>query len=127
MKIIKDNRLEQALNKLPTFENEELCEIYYNLNAWQWDDRLGEKPIGFDEMPIVARFKRGKFDYADPICQVITEIVGEKELLKHWHLKGLKRTEKEFNTFWNCHIVQQKLGIVLQPPAFPNNVGRNDS
>lgn len=127
MKIVKDRQLEKALNKLPMFTNEELCEIYHNANSWNWDERLGEKPIGFDKMPNISRFERSKYDYSNPICEVITAIVGKKELLRHWHLKGLNKTEKEFNTFWNCQVVQEKLGLVLQPPAFPNDVGRNNS
>lgn len=42
--------------KLNSLSTEELCEIYYNLNGFEWDERIGEKPEGFDDLP-TRRFK----------------------------------------------------------------------
>ena len=42
--------------KSNSLTTEELCEIYYNLNGFRWDNRIGEKPEGFDNLP-TRRYK----------------------------------------------------------------------
>lgn len=34
---------------------DDLAEIYCKLNGWVWDDRLGDKPEGFDQMPVIEK------------------------------------------------------------------------
>lgn len=45
------NKFEDVFTKIINLSTEELCEVYYNLNGYRWDDRIGEKPEGFDDLP----------------------------------------------------------------------------
>jgi hypothetical protein len=40
-----------AFKDVSNYSNEEICKMIYNLNGWNWDERVGEKPDGFDQMP----------------------------------------------------------------------------
>lgn len=39
-----------AIRNLNNFSNEELCDIYCNIENYEWDRRLGSKPIIFDSL-----------------------------------------------------------------------------
>ena len=134
MKIIKDICLQEALKKIPTFNQAELCEIYSNANSWGWDERLGEMPDEFYKLPeynwkLLHMFirRRTRYDYIHPICEAIRAIVGEKELLRYHNVHNLKRTNEEFEQTWNRWQAEKALGIVLYPPVEPNDVCGNDS
>lgn len=77
---------------------------YCRLNGWEWDDLLGPKPKGFDDLPNYDR-KRGmpfhkslpsKQDYIDPAINAIRSIIGEANASRcHWKF-SLGRTEEEW-------------------------------
>lgn len=122
-----------ALQKLALCNKEILCEIYQKVNSFQWDSRLGEKPEMFDSLPEfnwkwyhIFR-KETKWKYVRPICQAITAIVGEKELLRYHHIHNLGKTDEEFEQFWNIWQIERVTGKVLQPLKVPNNISRNNS
>lgn len=101
-----------ALGKeLEKYSKRELCEIYSNVNRWKWDERLGEKPERFDDLPKynihwwhkLAK-RKTKADYLDPILYTIQCMLGHEEYL-HWlHVETEKTmTEEEFQQFWKRH------------------------
>lgn len=92
---------------LKSFSQDELCEIYHNVNEWRWDDRLGDKPEGFDSLPDfnwrlrhkIAR-RKTKEEIIGPVFREIKKLVPEKELLRHHHIVNLGRTNEEFEKWW---------------------------
>ena len=96
--------------KLNSLTTEELCEIYYNLNCFRWDDRIGEKPDGFDDLPRnrfkwYHRFTRKttKRDYVEPMLMIVKDILPEKDY-SHWlNVKKYKMmTNEQFERFWRA-------------------------
>lgn len=53
---------------------------YNRLTNWEWDELLGPKPDGFDEMPRISKrrlFRRrapSKFDYISAAMEVLREV-----------------------------------------------------
>lgn len=90
---------------LSRFTEEELCQIYDNLNSWRWDDRLGEKPNGWDNLPnfrstrIGERLFNSKFKIITPIKHEIVCMVGNKKL-HEWHwIHNLHKTKEEYEAW----------------------------
>ena len=65
---------------------------YCRLNSWEWDEIIGPKPDGFDELPWYdnRKFKkfrkkiRTKSDYLTPAIEGIKSIIGEANLSRYW-------------------------------------------
>ena len=101
------NCLENKSQTLKKYSQTELCEIYHQLNSWEWDDRLGEKPEGYDDL-IGWRYKwyhvftrpKTKYEVITPIINEIKMIVPRKELLRHHHLVNIGSTNEEFEKWW---------------------------
>ena len=93
------------------FSQKELCEIYHNLSTWEWDERLGNKPLGFDMLPNYNyRFihklikRKTKSDIIGPIIKHIKTLVPHKEILRHHHIYNLRKTNDQFESWWqNVH------------------------
>lgn len=76
---------------------ERLAQAYQRLMRLEWDDLVGEKPPGFDNMPptgkrrLFRKRKPGRFDYTYPASETIREILGPAQLsqllwtLNHGH------------------------------------------
>ena len=47
--------LQEAMEVVQHFSDDELCEIYENVNSYKWEHRLGEKPAGFDSLDMYNR------------------------------------------------------------------------
>ena len=89
------------------FSKQELIEIGDKLNHWQWDERLGPSPHGWDSMPNIAKSFTGrwrpfrktspnKYDTMRPLVREINWYVSTYDFLKfHW-LHNLGKTEQEF-------------------------------
>ena len=97
--------------KLEAYSIEELCEIYCNLNSYKWDDRIGEKPEGFDELP-KRRFKWWhtftrkvtKEDIVEPYFYFVKSMIPEREISYYWNVvKHKTMSKKEFEIFWKKH------------------------
>lgn len=79
---IKKNHPE-AMVDLTNFTNKQLQEIYESVNAFEWNDLLGEKPEGFDKLPKFRRkwwyfwIERTKEDYTFPIWQMANLLLSE--------------------------------------------------
>lgn len=76
---------------------------YCRLNTYEWDEILGPKPDGFDNLPKWAKKKwpfskkkRTKSDYVRPAMRAIERIIGETNCSRCWWVYGLGRTEEEW-------------------------------
>lgn len=88
------------------FTTKELLEIYDNLNGGTWDERIGEKPEGFDNMESykpdsflnILMNRRYKEDTQLRVImswlRAIDGIVPELEMEKHFQKKGSPFTEE---------------------------------
>ncbi|MEG1205183.1 MAG: hypothetical protein RSD74_02000 [Angelakisella sp.] len=72
------NKAKLAIYSLP---KNELVEIYYKLNSWQWDERLGEKPDGWEMLPMYncklihkIMKRRTRSDYITPLFKAVSYI-----------------------------------------------------
>lgn len=63
---------------------QELFEIWKSTNAYEWNDLLGPKPDGFDDLPVHGGKKnsRSKSDYTKPIWTVANTLIGPKRIRK---------------------------------------------
>lgn len=48
------NEFEYVCDVLSRLSEQELCEVYWVIQSNQWDERLGEKPNNFDNLPLCA-------------------------------------------------------------------------
>lgn len=76
---------------------------YCRLNDYQWDDLIGPKPEGFDDLPrsVKRRWpwqkkKPCKSDYIRPAIEGIESIIGEANISRCWWLFVLGKTEEEW-------------------------------
>lgn len=62
----------------------QLFEIWKSTNVYEWNDLLGSKPDGFDELPVHGGKKkcRSKSDYTKPIWTVVNTLIGPKRIRK---------------------------------------------
>ena len=92
------------------YSKSELCEIYNVLSHWGWDDRIGEKPENWDNIPRYYRSPikellfKNRYKILKPYIDSIKMVVGEKALLRHHWQVNLHRTEEEFNEFWENEL-----------------------
>lgn|GEM_PF-3488221 len=83
---------------------------YCRLNGWEWDEIVGPKPDGFDEMPLgigddyLAPGTRSF--YIHPARVGVEKIIGEANASRcHW-VFNLRRTEEEWLR-WYCSVEKQ--------------------
>lgn len=97
-----------AFKDVSNYSNEEICEMIYNLNGWNWDERVGEKPDGFDQMPwynvhwwhrLIKRKTRQ--DYIRPAMGYLQQRVTMKEFYFFANVTHSKRmTSEQFEKWW---------------------------
>lgn len=81
---------------------------YCQLNSWEWDDAVGSKPEGFDELPRYdnRKFKRirkkikTKDDYLTPAIKRIELIIGRANMSRCWWKFELEKTEEEWKEWY---------------------------
>lgn len=89
--------------QLLSFSTDELCEIYERLNNWEWDERLGEAPDRFYELQNYARDgndSETRETYILPYMREIYRLVPVYDLMRHYHIHVLGRTEEQFKNWW---------------------------
>ena len=64
------------------FTNDQLWEIYSDANGYRWNPLLGDKPDGFDELPVDKRWwqfwiKRTKRMYTSPVYWITKDLIPE--------------------------------------------------
>jgi len=84
------------------FTKKELLEIYNNLNSFEWDNRIGMKPHGFDVLPNYSKNKwqTTKSIIIKPYFEAITSLLSKKQVLKYHHLHNLHRNIFQFYFWW---------------------------
>lgn len=64
--------------------DEKLFSIWISTSAFEWNDALGPKPDGFDEMPIRRGWKfwikDTKQDYTRPIFNIVNRLISSEKL-----------------------------------------------
>ena len=112
-------RQEPAAYKLKTintdreFTKQELVEIDYALNRWEWDERLGPAPDGWDSMPYylstgeearrrfsLRRRPATRRDAIRPVKREIEQHVSSYDSLKYLHMHEFGYTEQEFTEWY---------------------------
>lgn len=91
---------------------------YNTLNRWEWDELLGEKPEGFDQLPnttkinLLGRRKRCKYDYIAPALRTIREIC---PMVDYWAGKfdPERATESEIQWF-HRHAVLRMASLLAK-------------
>jgi len=97
---------------------------YCRLNDWKWDEFIGPKPEGFDDLPnfdrndlkrishpIIMRFlscvfpgkykkKLSKDDFIDLPMRGIKSEIGEANISRCWWVYKMKRTEEEWRKWY---------------------------
>ena len=97
------------IDRLNGCSKKQLCEIYDNLNFWQWDSRLGSKPIDFDDMPNRDKSSNfQKYREIDPYMKAIEKMTTRKQRLKYHHLNNLGHSRLQFEKWWFKRIFRNE-------------------
>lgn len=98
------------MKRLEEYPPKVLCEIYEKLNSWEWDERCGEEPEGWGEMPKYNRHwyhklikRKTKTDYIEPVLSFIRTLVPEKELLRFHNVEVLNIPTETFEQWWSIN------------------------
>ena len=85
---------------------------YCRMNCWLWDEVIGDKPDGFDEMPIdvsdfyrwwrrlIGRPVRTQFGCVRGHLHRITQLIGEDNVSRCWWRFVLQKTEAEWSEWY---------------------------
>lgn len=104
----------RAIKALRCVPEKEWPAVYNALNQWEWDSRLGDKPVGWDDMPLYANKKFLWFTICrenkrahtrsriiSPILRYIDGLIGHKAVLRYHHIHNLHRTDQQFEDWWD--------------------------
>lgn len=80
------------------------------LSLWEWDEIVGPKPDGFDDLPNYLRKRKSIFhrnqktvtkaDYLLPVTKNIESIIGEANTSRCWWKFVLGKTEDEWREWY---------------------------
>lgn len=99
--------------------DEKLFSIWISTNAFEWNEALGPKPDGFDDMPLRRGWKfwikDTKRDYTRPIFNIVDRLIpSEKlEILRARHLSDTDRLAEQLVVF-NPGVRKKHLEKVYQ-------------
>ena len=100
---------------------ERLALAHIRLSSYEWDEIVGPKPQGFDELPeytrpnlFTGKRKLCKSDYVRPAMTAIESIVGAANISRVWWKYGLGRTEEEWSR-WYCSSECLLTNQITQP------------
>lgn len=94
---------------------ERLGRAYVNMNSWEWDDFVGEKPAGFDTMPSWSTDNDDdtncgvKMYYLSPKMQEITEEIGEAACSWYWWKFALNKCYVQWFLWYYPRLICCKL------------------
>ena len=87
---------------------ERLALAYIRLNSYEWDEIVGPKPHGFDDLPVytkphwlTGKRKPSQSGVVRPAMNAIESIIGAAAISRFWWKYGLGRTEEEWFR-WYC-------------------------
>lgn len=96
--------MKKTITILKQYSRRELAEIWCNLNQYDWDNRLGEKPDGFDEMPNYDRKTTfSKHFHLKPYYDEIMARTSDFDRSRAWHLNVLGHSKLQFYHYWIFH------------------------
>lgn len=104
---------------------ERLALAWYRLNCWEWDEYIGPKPDGFDDLPYGAYYSifsdkqtLSKSYYVLPVMTAIKETIGLYALEKFFYAYVAEGHIENFDHFdqWYFSIPVLKLA---RPELFP--------
>lgn len=88
--------------------HQDFIEICETINHWEWDERMGEKPEGFNEMTGDQLYQTLK-----PYLKELQKLVSEYDRLRHWNCEAKdpenRMTYEEFDTFYERMMVKDTL------------------
>lgn len=102
--------------------DEELIDIYLKIKLKIWDDRLGDAPENFWDLPAYLEWYhrlmriKSKDYYLRPIIRAIASIVSEKEIYKE-QLRRRHEREKNFEQLWRERSIL-KLDMIEKEKLF---------
>lgn len=90
---------------------ERLGIAWCRLSNWQWDELLGDKPEGFDDLPETVPFRRFfpkrencKMNIVLPLMNKIERIIGDAGTSRAWWKYELGRSEEEWREWYEKRI-----------------------
>lgn len=99
---ITHKEFEHICDVLSRMNEQELCEVYWTIQSDQWDERLGEKPNNFDNLPLCAEkwYQRlfgvkSKDYYLNPYHCGIYALVGHDALYDFYNVHIAKATPEQ--------------------------------
>ncbi|WP_312635113.1 hypothetical protein [Oscillibacter sp.] len=92
-----------------------------------WDEILGPKPEGFDDLPKFSKevkkpfrprqHMRSKRDYTEPAAESIERIVGEANISRFWWVVVFGRTEEDWFRWYTVErFLSPEERMILQRP-----------
>lgn len=89
------------MNSLSALDEDELCDLYWKLRDWNWDERMGAMPVDFDNIPVYVNkwnemvFRRkSKEHYVKPYRYGIEALVS-REKLQEFRLIHIEKRSPE--------------------------------
>jgi hypothetical protein len=75
---------------------------YATLNTWEWDEYIGKKPEGFDDLKNYDRDKTviTKNTIITPYMNFIHDLIGEKNCNRYWWKYELHRNYLKWLIWW---------------------------
>ncbi len=95
-KLPTEQELLEIIDKVERLPFAQRVKITHHLNSYKWIDELPGKPEGFEKMSIDE-----KAAWVSPICQYMSKLIGDKALLRYFHITELGRTDQEFEDWWD--------------------------
>lgn len=87
---------------------ERLALAHIRLSCYEWDEIVGPKPHGFDNLPkyakphwLTRKRKLSRSDYVRPAMTAIETVIGAANISRVWWKYGLGRSEEEWFQ-WYC-------------------------
>lgn len=83
------------------------------MNCWMWDEYIGPKPEGFDQLPTYT-IKHDpailtKFDVLEMPTRLIKSEIGEANISKYWWIFELGETEEAWKKWYETERVRHDL------------------
>lgn len=103
--------VDHIIGNLYDLKKEDLMEAWCKLGNWQWDNKIGKRPIVWESLhrhkhTFADYFNKRitKSDFTVPIINQIESMVGRKALLRYLNVKYNKMTDEDFDGFWDLEI-----------------------
>ena len=89
--------IDEISKKLDTLTNEQLGQLYCDMNAWKWPENiLGKKPETYDQKTPKECYRLTRFLFFN----MIEPRLSEEDRSFYWWTKVLKRTEEAWEEWY---------------------------